>query len=147
MARIERAAGQGVLSHYGPFGGHKLEMLFSDLDQFIQHKCVENIEQQCKEGEENGQKPKFETILTLDGGGIRGLILAQTLLALERELGEPILKYVDWLAGTSTGAFLAAALAKGNQFEILDLSFSWPIPPRFRQDSSRSPAHVSAIQR
>lgn len=82
----------------------------------MQEKCEENIKNLCKERDESGSKQKFETILTLDGGGIRGLILVQTLLALERELGEPVIDYVDWLAGTSTGAFMATALAKGTFF-------------------------------
>ena len=56
---------------------------------------------------------KKETILTLDGGGIRGLILIQLLLALEEFTKQPIVRLFDWIAGTSTGGILALAIAHG----------------------------------
>lgn len=49
-------------------------------------------------------------VLSFDGGGIRGLIPAIWLSHLERELGSPIADHVDLVAGTSTGAILAAAI-------------------------------------
>ncbi|GBP75690.1 hypothetical protein EVAR_98540_1 [Eumeta japonica] len=52
-------------------------------------------------------------LLCLDGGGIRGLILVQTLVALEEIVGKPIIQCFDWVAGTSTGGILALALASG----------------------------------
>ena len=54
-----------------------------------------------------------ETVLTLDGGGIRGLILIQLLLALEEFTKEPIVRLFDWIGGTSTGGILALAIAHG----------------------------------
>ncbi len=55
-------------------------------------------------------------ILSIDGGGIRGIIPGQILVALEQKLqdktGNPDTKlgeYFDMVAGTSTGAILAAA--------------------------------------
>ena len=54
-----------------------------------------------------------ETVLTLDGGGIRGLILIQLLLALEEFTKQPIVKLFDWIGGTSTGGILALAVAHG----------------------------------
>ncbi len=56
-------------------------------------------------------------ILCLDGGGIRGVVPATLLLRLERWLqemhGHGIGAHFHLLAGTSTGAILAAGLAQG----------------------------------
>ena len=52
-------------------------------------------------------------ILSLDGGGIRGLILIQILLAIERVVGQPIRNCFDWIGGTSTGGILALAIVHG----------------------------------
>ncbi|MEJ2299862.1 MAG: patatin-like phospholipase family protein, partial [Anaerolineales bacterium] len=51
-------------------------------------------------------------ILSMDGGGIRGLI---TVILLERlESAHPgFLEKIDLLAGTSTGGILALAVAAG----------------------------------
>lgn len=50
-------------------------------------------------------------ILSLDGGGIRGVLAAQILWNLEKRLGQPLNQYFDLLTGTSTGSMLATALA------------------------------------
>ena len=51
-------------------------------------------------------------ILSLDGGGIRGLYGACLLALIEREIthGESIADYFDMIAGTSTGGIMALAL-------------------------------------
>ena len=49
----------------------------------------------------------------MDGGGIRGLILIQMLEAMEIILGGPVIKYFDWISGTSTGGILSLALCCG----------------------------------
>ena len=56
------------------------------------------------------------TALAIDGGGIKGLIIAQALIALEDELGGgPLIKRPELkiMAGTSTGAIITAAIAMG----------------------------------
>jgi predicted acylesterase/phospholipase RssA len=58
--------------------------------------------------------------LAIDGGGIKGLIVARALVALENELGGgPLIKYpqLKILAGTSTGAIITAAIAMGMKAE------------------------------
>ncbi|XP_058827123.1 85/88 kDa calcium-independent phospholipase A2 isoform X2 [Topomyia yanbarensis] len=52
-------------------------------------------------------------ILCLDGGGIRGLVLAQMLLEIEKLAQTPISHLFDWIAGTSTGGILALGLGCG----------------------------------
>ena len=51
-------------------------------------------------------------ILSLDGGGIRGIIPAIVLAELEQKTGRPICELFDLIAGTSTGGILALALTK-----------------------------------
>ncbi|MEM7223191.1 MAG: patatin-like phospholipase family protein [Pseudomonadota bacterium] len=50
-------------------------------------------------------------VLTLDGGGIRGVIPAAVLAYLEKESGRPISSLFDLIVGTSTGGILALALS------------------------------------
>jgi uncharacterized protein len=51
-------------------------------------------------------------ILSLDGGGIRGVYAATILTLIEKEItaGEPIAAYFDTIAGTSTGGIIALGL-------------------------------------
>jgi patatin-like phospholipase/acyl hydrolase len=51
-------------------------------------------------------------VLSIDGGGIRGIIPALVLAEIERRTGRRIGELVDLIAGTSTGAIIACALAK-----------------------------------
>jgi predicted acylesterase/phospholipase RssA len=50
--------------------------------------------------------------LAIDGGGIRGLIPALVLAEIEQRTGRAMATMVDVIAGTSTGAIIACALAK-----------------------------------
>jgi predicted acylesterase/phospholipase RssA len=55
-------------------------------------------------------------ILSIDGGGIRGLIPATILSAIETQTGKPIHELFDLIAGTSTGAILTLGLTKPDQY-------------------------------
>ncbi|XP_066157041.1 85/88 kDa calcium-independent phospholipase A2 [Euwallacea fornicatus] len=67
---------------------------------------------------------KTGRLLTLDGGGIRGLVLVQMLLQLEAAFQKPINFCFDWVAGTSTGGILALGIASGKSMkECLCLYF------------------------
>jgi patatin-like phospholipase/acyl hydrolase len=52
-------------------------------------------------------------LLSIDGGGIRGIIPAVLLAELERQSGRPVRETFDFIAGSSSGALTAAALAAG----------------------------------
>jgi hypothetical protein len=52
-------------------------------------------------------------ILSLDGGGIRGVFPAAFLAKLEEQIGAPVVTYFDLIAGTSTGGILAIGLGLG----------------------------------
>ncbi|KAM3624377.1 uncharacterized protein V6R79_022688 [Siganus canaliculatus] len=67
----------------------------------------------------NMDKRKMDKLLCLDGGGIKGLVLIQMLIALEREAGRPTRELFDWVAGTSTGGILALAIIHGKSMEYL----------------------------
>ncbi|KAH7725379.1 calcium-independent phospholipase A2-like [Aphelenchoides avenae] len=62
-------------------------------------------------GKEPTERRRCLRLLSLDGGGIRGLVLME----IERLLDKgPLIQHFDWIAGTSTGAILALALSKGH---------------------------------
>ncbi|XP_056441995.1 85/88 kDa calcium-independent phospholipase A2 isoform X2 [Gadus chalcogrammus] len=65
------------------------------------------------------QRKKVDRLLCLDGGGIKGLVLIQLLIALEREAGRPTRELFDWVSGTSTGGILALAIIHGKSMEYL----------------------------
>ncbi len=50
-------------------------------------------------------------ILSIDGGGIRGIIPAMLLAEIEKRTGRPIACLFDLIAGTSTGGILALGLS------------------------------------
>jgi hypothetical protein len=58
--------------------------------------------------EDNGKR--WFGILALDGGGIRGVIPASVLVAIEKLTGRPIAETFDMVVGTSTGGIISLAL-------------------------------------
>lgn len=52
-------------------------------------------------------------ILSIDGGGIRGVFPAAFLAKLEEHLDAPLASYFDLIAGTSTGGIIAIGLGLG----------------------------------
>lgn len=63
-------------------------------------------------------------ILSIDGGGIKGILPASILREIEAEfcMGKPLSSYFDMMAGTSTGGILAIGLAaKKTARELFDL--------------------------
>ena len=69
----------------------------------------------------------MKRILSIDGGGIRGLIPALVLAHLEEATGRRVSELFDLIVGTSTGGILACALARGDEngvplYSALDLA-------------------------
>ena len=57
----------------------------------------------------SGENSQF-SVLSLSGGGFRGLFTARVLAELEQEAGKPIGKCFDLICGTSVGGILALAI-------------------------------------
>jgi len=60
---------------------------------------------------------KTYKILSLDGGGAKGFYTLGVLDEIEKNMGKPIHKCFDLIFGTSTGAIIAAMLARGDSAE------------------------------
>ena len=61
-------------------------------------------------------------ILSLDGGGARGIYPAQILASIEKTSGIAVKDHFDLIAGTSTGSIIAGAAAAGIPLEtVVDL--------------------------
>ncbi len=58
-------------------------------------------------------------VLTIDGGGFRGLYSAHILKRIEAEFGVSFWKDFDLIAGTSTGSIVAGALAIGLSPDVI----------------------------
>ncbi len=76
-----------------------------------------------------GKESQRHKILTLDGGGIRGILTLEVLARMEKMLAEAtgsgsefrLCQFFDYIGGTSTGAIIAAGLARGmSAKELLD---------------------------
>ena len=61
------------------------------------------------------------SILSIDGGGVRGIFVAAVLDRLERDVGARITDHFDLIVGTSTGGIIALGLGAGlSPGEILE---------------------------
>jgi patatin-like phospholipase/acyl hydrolase len=56
---------------------------------------------------------KSTRILSIDGGGIKGLVVLKQLEFFEHILKKPLYKYFDTITGTSTGGIIAVLLSLG----------------------------------
>lgn len=102
----------------GPASATKQGILGQAKAGFIELK--HKMKQSVQKKESNGAsflktKTGKEAVLCMDGGGIRGLVLTELLFALEEVTGQPVAELFDWISGTSTGSYLALAVATGGQ--------------------------------
>lgn len=61
-------------------------------------------------------------VLSIDGGGIRGIIPSLVLNEIEKTLGVQCYKAFDLIAGTSTGGIIALGLSKANSLTAFELA-------------------------
>lgn len=75
-------------------------------------------------------------ILSLDGGGMRGMISIAMLAELEKLTGKPCHELFDMVVGTSTGAIIATGIAlKITAQEILEVVYKDKLPNAFPPDN------------
>lgn len=84
-----------------------------------QQQQSELTQERSKKTMNTTANPKYK-ILSIDGGGIRGIIPALILAEIEKRTLKPISSLFDLIAGTSTGGILALGLTKPH----LDLNVS-----------------------
>jgi patatin-like phospholipase len=79
----------------------------------------------------------FVRVLSIDGGGVRGLIPALILAEIEKGTGKPIAESFDLIVGTSTGAILALGLTRPSDADAAVPEFSAErIAQFFREDAA-----------
>jgi len=71
---------------------------------------------------------KRRRVLSIDGGGIRGIIPALVLAHLEASLDKPVAELFDLIVGTSTGGILALGLTVPAQSTV---AVNTPASPRY----------------
>uniref|UniRef100_A0A915DP88 phospholipase A2 n=1 Tax=Ditylenchus dipsaci TaxID=166011 RepID=A0A915DP88_9BILA len=97
---------------------------YNKIQDFEHNEIYEEmIEQLTEMANRKDKNSNIINVLTLDGGGIRGLVISQTLIEVERLMGEPIFKYFDWIAGTSTGSLIAAGLSLGQSLRQIQMIY------------------------
>ena len=64
------------------------------------------------------KKDKTIKVLSMDGGGMKGLILIEMLLVIEERVGKRICEIFDLVAGTSTGGIVALLVNRGCTMKV-----------------------------
>jgi len=83
---------------------------------YLQPKAYSHLDKEVHTASGTAPRPRdawnknSAAVLCLDGGGIKGLVLIQMLLDIERRTGLEVRDLFDWVGGTSTGGMLALAL-------------------------------------
>ena len=66
-------------------------------------------------------------VLSIDGGGIRGIIPAMVVAHIERKMGKPAHELFDLMVGTSTGGILALGLSRPGASRPVQFSARWVV--------------------
>ncbi|XP_039581345.1 85/88 kDa calcium-independent phospholipase A2 isoform X2 [Passer montanus] len=101
----------GLLAARSSKGYKDLLYISTTLGQLLKAPDVVDMPSEARRNQDR--------LLCLDGGGIRGLVLIQLLLAIEKAAGRPIREIFDWIAGTSTGGILALAIVHGKSMDYM----------------------------
>ncbi|GAB5388190.1 MAG: hypothetical protein Alpg2KO_11580 [Alphaproteobacteria bacterium] len=80
------------------------------LERFSKH--LDGIRDEGSKPGIPAKKRKVFRVLSIDGGGMRGLVPARVLAEFEKQLGKPISECFDLIAGTSTGGIITMGLTK-----------------------------------
>lgn len=100
---ISPTVSAGVSSKISRSKSHQFESKDKPALNRDRAKSMDHID----EMKSSDKRRKKLRILCLDGGGIRGLVLTQLLMAIEQEAGKPIHELFDYITGTSTGGMAA----------------------------------------
>lgn len=99
---------------------------FGQWPIFIDKKFYKNLQlQQLIEKKRNElndtttDKSKMVNMISMDGGGVKGLISIQIMHELQKLLKHKFHEYFQWMSGTSTGSILAVALAQGKDMKFM----------------------------
>ncbi|MEO1431037.1 MAG: patatin-like phospholipase family protein [Cyanobacteria bacterium J06633_8] len=84
-------------------------------------------------------------ILSLDGGGVRGIVAAKMLANIEKRIDCPLNQYFDLIVGTSTGSIVAAGIATGRNCEDIVEFFQNKSSSIFPYQSLFSPRRIPLI--
>jgi len=80
-----------------------------------------------------GINPENKIILSLDGGGIRGILTLQLLKKIEEIAGIPCYELFDMVAGTSTGGIIAGLIAEGKTAKDIDALYKKLVTKVFKK--------------
>lgn len=84
-------------------------------------------------------------VLTLDGGGAKGFYTLGVLDEIEKNIEKPLWKCFDLIFGTSTGAIIAALVARGEPVESVIALYKKHVLPIMTE--SKSTARSSALRK
>lgn len=111
-----RSACTDGCSHVGTYNGNSYSRWpnFERESSYKRYMSSDIIESKRRELRSGKRQSPNSRLLCMDGGGLRGVIICQIMIEMEKYLKRPMLSYFDWVGGTSVGAFIACALCLGS---------------------------------
>lgn len=90
----------------------KFQILFMVAALFLVPSCDQKMESTQNPTTDviGSERENYTLILTIDGGGVKGIVPATILAQLEHDLGKPIYQMFDVIGGTSTGGIISVGL-------------------------------------
>lgn len=80
--------------------------------------------------------PDLLPVLTLDGGGAKGVYTLGVLDEIEKNIKKPLCECFDLIFGTSTGAIIATLIARGEPVESIITLYKKYVPPIMKEEKS-----------